>query len=391
MRSFDVVVVGGGIHGAGVAQAAAAAGYKVLILERHDWASGTSSKSSKLVHGGLRYLQSGQFQLVWECLRERELLIRNAPELVSRSDFYIPVYQKSRYASWQIGMGLMLYTLLAGGRQGCRFNWLPRAQFDSLPPLNTKQLKTVFRYQDAQTDDQLLTRAVIQSARSLGADTLCPATFINAEQSVAGYRVHYYHNNQENESECRCLVNAGGPWVNHVARQISPIPKVHEIDLVQGTHILVRGSLAPHCYYLESPRGQRAIFALPWYGNTLVGTTETLFEGEPDNVKPLAEEENYLLETVHNYFPEIDPEVIERFAGLRVLPRTASRFFNRSRETRLSVDNRVISLYGGKLTSYRSTAEKVVRQLHKMLGKRTRVAHTRKLYLSLETDERSAP
>ena len=113
-QDYEVVIIGGGIHGTGVAQASAAAGYRTLILEKSDWAAGTSSKSSKLIHGGLRYLQSGELSLVWECLRERELLIRNAPELVHRQGFYIPVYQNSTYKSWQIRLGLTLYALLAG-------------------------------------------------------------------------------------------------------------------------------------------------------------------------------------------------------------------------------------------------------------------------------------
>lgn len=382
MKDYDLIVIGGGIHGAGVAQAAAAAGYQVLILEQDNWAAGTSSRSSKLIHGGLRYLQSGQFQLVWECLRERELLLKNAPELVSRTDFYIPVYQQSKYHGWQIGVGLFLYGLLAGFRPGCRFALLPKDEFAMLAPLTELGLKSVFRYQDAQTDDRQLTHSIIQSARSLGATARCPARFVKAEQNVAGYSVHYIQDNREQEADCRCLVNAAGPWVNKVAQLITPAPQQLEIDLVQGSHLLLAGSLGSHCYYLESPRDQRAVFALPWYGNTLVGTTETLFQGAPEDVKPLAEEEVYLTETINHYFPKAPVEIIDRFAGLRVLPRNDRRFFNRSRETRICVDNRVISLYGGKLTSYRATAEKVVKQIKKIVGKRPRIASTKTLKLS---------
>ncbi len=391
MQVYDLVVIGGGIHGAGVAQAAAAAGYRVLILERNSWAAGTSSKSSKLIHGGLRYLQSGQFQLVWECLRERELLLRIAPDLVSRSDFYIPVYKQSKFPAWQIGLGLMLYSLFAGFRPGCRFEQLSKSEYPTLAPLRLNDLKTVFRYQDAQTNDLQLTQAVISSARALGATTACPARFISANQTTDGYSVCYQEEDEVKHVDCHCLVNAGGPWVNQIAQRIIPHPQPLKIDLVQGSHVLLRGSLANHCFYLEAPQDQRAVFALPWYGNTLVGTTETLFQGDPDEACPLPEEETYLLETVRHYFPEFEIDILDRFVGLRVLPHSDRRFFKRSRETQLNVDQQVIGIYGGKLTSYRSTAEKVVRQIQKILGKRTRIANTRNLQLKLEANEDSAP
>ena len=161
---YDVTVIGGGIHGAGVAQAAAAAGYKVLLLEKNDWAAGTSCKSSKLIHGGLRYLKSGQFSLVRESIREREILLKIAPELVHRNKFYIPVYDNSHYKNWQLRIGLSLYALFGLNRKACRFSVLKPEQGRQLSKLQTHGLQKVFCYPDAQTDDRLLTRAVIDSA-----------------------------------------------------------------------------------------------------------------------------------------------------------------------------------------------------------------------------------
>jgi len=169
MTDVDIVVVGAGIQGAGVAQAAAAAGYSVLLLEQTGIASGTSSRSSKLIHGGLRYLESGQFRLVRECLRERALLLRNAPSFVRLAPHYIPVYRETRRRPLLLRAGLSLYAVLGGLHPEVRFRQLPRSAWSDLDGLNQDGLQAVFRYFDAQTDDAALTRAVVSSAQSLGA------------------------------------------------------------------------------------------------------------------------------------------------------------------------------------------------------------------------------
>src|SRR5690348_12268607 len=169
MSQFDVIVVGAGIHGVGVAQAAAAAGQKVLLLEQHIPAFGTSSRSSKLIHGGLRYLESGQFHLVRESLLERALMLKNAPELVRLRAFHIPLYRETRRKPWQIMLGLSMYAVLGGFKRGCRFGLLSKKDWSQLDGLKTDNLRAVFRYYDGQTDDALLTRSVLQSAMRLGA------------------------------------------------------------------------------------------------------------------------------------------------------------------------------------------------------------------------------
>ena len=177
---YDVVVIGAGIHGAGIAQAAAAGGYTVLLLEQHAPAFGTSSRSSKLIHGGLRYLETGQFALVRECLREREFLLKLAPDLVRLVPFYIPVYRHTTRRPWQIHTGLSLYALLGGLGEHVRFTRVPRTQWDELDGIATHDLQAVYRYFDAQTDDAALTRAVLYSAQTLGATVKVPAEFLNA-------------------------------------------------------------------------------------------------------------------------------------------------------------------------------------------------------------------
>ncbi len=381
---YDVVVIGAGIHGAGVAQAAAAAGYRTLLLEQYDQpAVGTSSKSSKLIHGGLRYLESGQLGLVRECLVERQRLLANAPHLVRLTAFHIPVYQNTRRRPWQIRLGLSLYALL-GGKS---FQQVPPSAWPDLDGLRTDTLDAVFRYYDAQTDDAQLTQAVLASAASLGADITYQCSVERAVCEREHCTVFYQGKDGGAEIKTRVLVNAAGPWINRVLGCIEPVVRPLAIDLVQGTHLVIPGTLRQGMYYLEAPQDQRAVFVTPWKDNILLGTTESLFTGNPENVQPLEEEISYLLEVYNHYFKKtLDAsEVIEAFAGLRVLPRGKDAAFHRSRDTVLHRDMdtcpRVLSIYGGKLTSYRATAEKVIQKLAPLLPARNKQADTRTLRL----------
>src|ERR1700704_5626535 len=180
MKQYDVVIVGGGIHGAGVLQAAAAAGHRALLIERQSLAAGTSSRSSKLIHGGLRYLETGQFALVRESLRERAIHLRIAAELVELKPFFIPVYRNTRRRPWQLKLGLWIYALLGGFDASTRFGTVPKREWSSLDGLDTQGLEAVIRYHDAQTDDASLTRAVVQSAQDLGGELAMPANFRDA-------------------------------------------------------------------------------------------------------------------------------------------------------------------------------------------------------------------
>lgn len=382
---FDVVVIGAGIHGAGVAQAAAAAGYGALVLEKTGIAAATSCRSSKLIHGGLRYLESGQYRLVQESLREREILLRIAPQLVKRVAFHIPVYRHSSRSAFKIRLGLALYSLFGDFRRESRFATVPRAAWNTLDGLDTAGLKAVFRYHDAQTDDARLTHAVMRSARSLGAELACPAEFIGASRSGDGWRVRYRTPQGDAECECRALVNAAGPWVNHVLAQITPPVPRPEIELVQGSHVVIDGGLQRGIYYVEA-EDRRAVFVMPWRGGlTMIGTTETPFSGDPAQAAPRREEIDYLLRTYRRYFPHRDTDVRDRFAGLRVLPKQPGSAFGRSRETLYMTDDarppRLVSVVGGKLTGYRAAADKVVALLAPALPARTRRGDTAALPL----------
>lgn len=378
----DVVVVGGGIHGAGVAQAAAAAGYSVRVLEKTSVASGTSCRSSKLIHGGLRYLESGQFGLVRESLHERDLLLRLAPSLVRLVPFHIPVYRATSRWRLTIRAGLSLYALLGNLRPNTRFGALPRRAWDTLDGLETRGLKAVFRYYDGQTDDTALTQAVMRSAQALGAELVCPAEFLHAARTGAGYVVRYRTPQAEQECECTVLVNAAGPWVNTVLTGIEPRLPPPAIELVQGSHIVLDGALTQGVYYTEA-EDRRAVFVIPWRSLTLVGTTETRFPGDPAQVRPLPEETDYLLRTFRRYFPQRDIHLRDQFAGLRVLPRGDSNAFHRPRETVYMTDAesrpRLVNIYGGKLTGYRAAAAKALALLRPALPARRACADTASL------------
>lgn len=393
MKEYDVIIIGGGVHGAGVLQAVAAAGHRALLIEKHALASGTSSKSSKLIHGGLRYLESGQFSLVHESLRERAIMLRIAAELVELKPFFIPVYHDTRRRPWQLQVGLWMYALLGGFVAATRFGRVPRKEWASLDGLKTDALDAVIRYHDGQTDDALLTRAVVQSALELGAEIAMPADFVGAELREDGVTANCVVGGTQQQFEARVLVNAGGPWAPQVAQKITPSIFIPKVDLVQGTHIVLPIPTQAGIYYVESPTDGRAVFVMPWYGSTLVGTTETPYRGDPDQVRPLPEEETYLLNVVHHYFPQRAAlgasSITSRFAGLRVLPAASQTAFDRSRETIFTTDRdprpRVLGIYGGKLTGWRAAAEHVLKRISPSLPEQPRRASTDQLILRRPT------
>jgi glycerol-3-phosphate dehydrogenase len=381
----DVLVVGGGIQGVGVLQAAAAAGHSALLLEERAPAWGTSSRSSKLIHGGLRYLESGQFQLVRESLAERALLLEIAPHLVQLVEFFIPIYRETTRRPWEIRAGLSLYAVLGGLVRDARFNRVPHAEWEALDGLTTEGLQVVFRYHDGQTDDARLVRAVLASAEELGARYQCPAAFLGARRDGDGWLARYRHADAEREVACRALVNAAGPWATEVQERAEGAPTAPGVDLVGGAHLEIEGSLERGIYYVEAPQDRRAVFAIPWHGRTLVGTTETPYSGDPAKVAPLQREVDYLLEVFHHYFPAREGPVLDSWAGLRVLPKGPGKAFSRPREVVLSLDDErlptFVGVYGGKLTGYRATAERILGHLQPTLPGARRRADTSTLRL----------
>jgi glycerol-3-phosphate dehydrogenase len=380
----DVLVVGGGVQGAGVLQAAAAAGHAALLLEARELASGTSSKSSKLIHGGLRYLETLQLGLVRESLREREILLGIAPHLVQLVPFLIPIYRATTRRPWQIRAGLSLYALLGGLGRHARFERLPESDWGDLDGLSTVDLERVYRYRDGQTDDARLVRAVVASARELGAEAAEGASLVAAERCQQGWRVRYERGGREEHVTARVVVNAAGPWINLVAERFRPAPPAREVALVGGAHIELPGALEHGIYYTEAA-DRRAVFIMPWKGRTLVGTTEREHRGDPRDARASAEEIEYLRATLARYFPGRSTEVLGAWAGLRVLPTGGTRAFDRPREVTLVADDQArpsyLAVYGGKLTGYRATAAKVQQRIAPSLPSRPARADTAGLRL----------
>ncbi len=364
----------------------------MLLLEKRAIAAGTSRGSSKLIHGGLRYLETYEFGLVRESLQERALLCRIAPDLVQLKDFYIPVYHETRRGPLLLHAGLTLYYALSGFNRPARYGTVPRREWDSLDGIRTDGLRAVFHYHDAQTDDRLLTEAVVHSAQTLGAELVCPARFVGAQLAAGSTEVVYEAGGQQHTVTAGVLVNAAGHWANEMLANIQPAVPIMPIELVQGSHIVVPGRLTKGFYYVESPRDGRAVFVMPWYDDILVGTTETRFHGDPDSVRPLATEIRYLCKVLGHYFPayrDFKPADIKgTCVGVRVLQAGKGHMFQRSRDVIMHADRpaadgppRVFTLYGGKLTTYRRIAEQAMQRIGPALPRREAVADTAKLPL----------
>ncbi len=358
---YDVVVIGAGIQGAGIAQAAASCGYRTLLLEKQARAGmGTSCKSSKLIHGGLRYLESAQFALARESLQERRRLLRNAPQLVKLIPFYLPVYKYSTRPPWLIWLGLSIYSLFSR----TPFRIIKRQQWGTLDGLQTHNLRQVFQYYDAQTDDQQLTQSVVASAAKLGARVEFEADLLDSNYTHH-HQLHYRKQNQDCHISTHYLINCSGAWAMQTQQKIQPLMPLPQLDLVAGSHIVIRRPLKQGAYYLQAS-DQRMIFAMPWKQQmTLIGTTERHYTGEIEQLQPEDKEIDYLLENYNRHFtpPADRRDIFESFAGLRVLQDATDSAFNASRDT-IIISNRdcpgLITVTGGKLTTYRATAEQVV-------------------------------
>ncbi|VAW65522.1 Aerobic glycerol-3-phosphate dehydrogenase [hydrothermal vent metagenome] len=368
-KIYDVVIIGAGIQGAGVAQAAATDGYKTLVIEKFSQAGlGTSCKSSKLIHGGLRYLESGQFKLVKECLRERKTLLKNAPNLVKLIPFYIPVYAHSLRPAWLIFTGLCIYFLFSLKP----FSIVKKTAWSSLDGLNLKNLKIVFKYYDAQTDDKKLTQAVINSAEKLSCEIIYDADFLSSHTQNKTHLLSYIKNKKTHNIKCQCIVNCTGPWVNETQTKISPTLSTPAVDLIAGTHIIVDKELEQGIYYIEAA-DKRAVFVMPWKNQqTLIGTTEKKYTGDINSIAPSEEEKTYLLKTYNQYFKTqlSQKNIVTAFAGLRVLPRSENSAFNKSRESIIIKNTespKLITLVGGKLTAYRASADEVLIEIKKAI------------------------
>lgn len=370
-RTFDLLVVGGGINGAGIARDAAMRGMSVAVIEKSDFGSGTSSKSSKLVHGGVRYLEHYQFGLVHEASIERRVLLDIAPHLVKPLGFLMPVFRGGRHGPFFINLGLWLYDALAMFGNVRMHKSLGTADFARMAPgLRSSDLAGGALFYDAQTDDSRLTLETLRAAWHEGALALSHATvsgFLSNAGRVCGVEVEDRLGGGRLTVSGRVVVNATGPWSDDVRRRLAADSK-DLLRLTKGVHIVLPPGVKDleHAIVLISPIDGRVLFAIPWDGTLLVGTTDTDFDGEIDRPVATNDEVTYLLETLRSYFPDLtatSADVVGTFAGLRPLLAAdgSSSASAVSREHKLVEESSgLLTLVGGKLTTYRKMAEEVV-------------------------------
>ena len=366
-RIFDLLIVGGGITGAGIARDASMRGLSVALVEKRRWANGTSSKSSRLIHGGIRYLERGQIGLVRESVRERETLLRIAPHLVKPLEFTWPVYRGARLPSWKLRAGLTIYDLLAGKRGVRKHRSLSRDEvLEQEPHLGRSGLRGGAAYYDASTDDVGLTVATIRAAMEHGAVCVEHAKMesITVTSSRAdGAVVSDMLNSGTVNVRSKVIVSATGPW---------------QAKGTKGSHIALDRTRIGNrnAVTLTAPQDGRVMFVLPAGDRTIVGTTDIRTEESPDDVSASDAEIDYLIGAANHYFPAsrlVRADVLETWAGIRPLAATppGAAPSSISREHQISRDRSgVIIVTGGKLTTYRSMAAEIVDVVERELGRR---------------------
>jgi glycerol-3-phosphate dehydrogenase len=369
MADFDLAIIGGGINGAGIARDAAGRRLRVLLLEQNDLASGTSSASTKLIHGGLRYLAQGAVGLVREALAEREVLMRIAPHLVHPMRFVLPAEAADRPA-WMLRFGLALYDHIGGrrtlaGRRTVDFHNDPVGA-----PLKPHFARG-FEYSDCAVDDARLVVANALDAAAHGASIRTRTRCVRADRA-AEWTLMLETRGRRDVATARVLVNAAGPWLGSVAASVLALPRPLPVRLVKGSHIVVARLYAhDRAYILPVPDG-RVVFARPFAdGFTLIGTTDEDFTGDPSNVSVTPDETKYLCDAVNGFFRQpIGPaDVVQAFAGVRALFDDGARLArDTTREYVLTLDRGggqapLLTVYGGKITTYRRLAEAALAKL----------------------------
>ena len=372
MPIVDLLVIGGGIHGACVARDAALRGLSVTLVEKDDLAAGTSSRSSKLIHGGLRYLETGQFGLVHEALREREILLRTAPTLVRPLDFVLPFYEGDERPPWMLRAGLTLYDFLAGRGHPHHVVHERDALLAAFPFIPRDGLHGGAWFADAQMDDALLVVANALDAVGAGAT-------IRTDTEVTALAAGRAELSDGDTIEARVIVNAAGPWVDLVRARGTGAPSP-SLRLTRGTHVVVPSLTRDFALLLFAQEDGRVFFVLPWGTCSLVGTTDTDDDADPDRVAPAADDVRYLWSEIQRRWPHLDPSAstLRVFSGLRPLARSGrDRPWDNSREARLLVENEMISLVGGKYTTARLLAERAVDLVVRRLDRRAEPCSTR--------------
>ncbi|PYI50698.1 glycerol-3-phosphate dehydrogenase/oxidase [Paenibacillus flagellatus] len=376
-QRLDVLVIGGGITGAGIAWDASLRGLKTGLVEMRDFSWGTSSRSTKLVHGGLRYLKQGEVKLVMEVGRERALLYNKAPHIVIPAPMMLPIYKGGTYGYWMSAIGLYVYDWLAGVKRGERRIMYGRERTLELEPLFKRDgLKGSGFYYEYRTDDSRLTIEIAKTAHGHGAMLVNYAKaggFLYENGKAVGVEVEDVLTGRMHRIYAKKIVNAAGPWVDRV-RSADHEVKGKRLLLTKGVHLVVDHSRLPvrQSAYLDVPDG-RMIFVIPREGKTYIGTTDTFYEGSIEEPRTTRQDRDYLIDAVNHAFPDVKltaEDVESSWSGLRPLIREEGKGpseISRKDEIFRS-DSGLITIAGGKLTGFRKMAEKVVDLVERELG-----------------------
>jgi len=379
----DVLIIGGGITGAGIARDAALRGFRTALVDKSDFGAGTSSHSSRLIHGGIRYLEQRAFHLVFEASRERRVLLKIAPHLVRPLAFLFPVYRGGRIPAWKLRAGMWLYDLLSVFRNVHWHRWLRFKKVRRVEPaLRDRGLIGAALYWDAQTDDARLVIATIRSAiraGALAANYVETTALLKPDGRVRGAVVHDVLTGQTATIRANVVVNATGPWSDHL-RQLDDPRATPMLRLTKGAHVTVprRRMGNEHAVTLLSQLDGRVMFVLPWGELSYIGTTDTDADASPDDLRVTAADVTYLLRSANAAYPDAhlgSNDVISAWSGLRPLLREDHANPSQvSREHRvLESEQGLISIAGGKLTTYRVMArdvvDRVAARLHELDGR----------------------
>lgn len=377
---YDILVIGGGINGAAVARDAAGRGLHVLLVDAGDFGGETSSASSKLIHGGLRYLEHFEFRLVHESLRERKILMQTAARLVRPLRFLMPIEKGGPRPAWLVGIGLWLYQLLADTDLLPKIGSLKKSEIADLPHIRTANLARMFHYPDCQVDDARLTLELILDAQKKGAAVENYTSVTEIKVAAGMYQATLQGDGGSRNVLARHVVNAAGTHVNKVLDLVTsaPSPEQLPLDLVRGSHIVLPlNDFSADTAFTLSHTDGRVIFVIPWLGRyRLVGTTDA--QQRPGGAVACSEaERDYLINAYNCFFddPVDASDVVWTFAGVRALvtdgeqnPSKLSRDYHLSEFKASSDHGTLLSIYGGKLTTHRALAERVVSRLQKLDG-----------------------
>ncbi|MBC8045904.1 MAG: glycerol-3-phosphate dehydrogenase/oxidase [Fimbriimonadaceae bacterium] len=369
-KRFDLIIIGGGITGAGIALDAASRDMQVLLLEKYDFASGTSSKSTKLIHGGLRYLKQLEFALVRQVGMERGIIHQLAPHLVEPINMLLPIYKNGSLGRTTTSLALWVYDFLAKVKKQDAYRMLGKLQIQNFEPLlKTNGLIGGAVYKEYRTDDARLTIEILKTAAEYGATCLNYAkveNFLFEENKIAGVKLHDLITNTSHDVYAKKIINAAGPWVDEVRRSDNP-PEEKTLHLTKGIHIVVNKTRlhVQHAVYFDVESDKRMIFVIPRNEIVYIGTTDTNYSGDKDDIAVTKEDVNYLLHAVNKMFPSVQlqkTDIISSWAGLRPLIHEHGKSPSElSRKDEIFISDRgLISIAGGKLTGYRKMAEKAV-------------------------------